>query len=159
MSVRVIPAKMEVPVWKVLTNTNACAPRTGVAPTAITKPRQVSFHVWLTLFCFRALMLYMLTLMFMFPPKCSSTWVECHERSGIQPQTSLCPGEPSPTLQLWCRLSHEWYFWQQHLSGWVVIVSYLLDLSGEILFLLLLLKEGQLQSSSLELAPCSVPSH
>lgn len=151
---------MEVPAWKVLANTNACASRTGVAPTAITKPRQVSSHVWLTLLCFRALMLYMLTLMFMFPPTCSSAWVECHERSGIQPQTSLRPGGPSPTLQLRCRLSHEWHFWQQYLSGWAVIVSYLLELSREILFLLLLLlKEGQLQSSSLELAPCSVKSH
>lgn len=55
---------MEVPVWKVLTNTNAPAHRAGVALTASTKPRQVriSFssylHVW-------HLLLYILTIQYL----------------------------------------------------------------------------------------------
>lgn len=39
---QVIPAKTEVPAWKVLTSTNAPAPRTGVAPTVSIRRRQVS---------------------------------------------------------------------------------------------------------------------
>lgn len=39
---------MEAPVWKVLTSTNAPAPRTGVALTASTKPRQVSTTKWMS---------------------------------------------------------------------------------------------------------------
>lgn len=38
---------MEAPVWKRSTSTNAPAPRTGVAPTASTKLRQVSEPKWI----------------------------------------------------------------------------------------------------------------
>lgn len=53
--------------------------------------------------------------------KCSTARVERHEWPGVQPETSLCPGEPSPALQLRCWLPHEWHLRQQHLSGWDVI--------------------------------------
>lgn len=137
MSVQVIPAKMEVPVWKVLTSTNAPAPRTGAALTASTKPRLVSTtkltsetlcfvcicmsQIYYCLQCVHCSTGLQLSC---FLPFCSTTWVERYEWSSIQPETSLCPSEPSPTLQLWCRLSHEWHLWQQYLSGWAVIMCY-----------------------------------
>lgn len=55
--------------------------------------------------------------------RCSTAWVERGERSGLQPETSLCPSEPGAALQLRRRLPHERNLRQQHLPGWAAVTS------------------------------------
>lgn len=75
---------MEVPVWKVLTSTNAPAPRTGVGLTASTKPKQVSTTTCQTLFVLFYLHVWDLPLyMFTTWPFIFSPLMHQHHLSGV----------------------------------------------------------------------------